>query len=332
MTGLSHPGTVGNRFGTTWLGSVLVPLPTNYVQGIDAQKLDFERGLPSYLNGTWQDHGWWYFYLYALAIKVPIGTYVLLAVATLLTVFHRRYSADWQDEALLLVPLAALVVLVSSQDGFSIHFRYVLPVFPFAFIWLSKAARVFSRNNRPLGYFVAIATIGSFASSLCTYPHSLSYFNELVGGPRNGHLHLLDSNIAWGQDLLYLKRWYYEHEYARPFHYAAVGHVDPQITGIKFDLPVPSAAREPGSSAHPQFGWYAIDVNHLHRSPLLAPNGAGNYASVSGGGADLSYFLRLQPQARVGWSVYIYWVTREAANRAAKDSGPAAVGEPDLKH
>ena len=35
-------------------------------------------------------------------------------------------------------------------------------------------------------------------SSLAIYPHSLSYFNELAGGPTKGHYHLIDSNIDWG--------------------------------------------------------------------------------------------------------------------------------------
>ena len=57
------PAFGGNRFAGTWLGSLPVPLPKNYLQGIDTQKLDFERGLPSYLRGEWSKHGWWYYYL-----------------------------------------------------------------------------------------------------------------------------------------------------------------------------------------------------------------------------------------------------------------------------
>jgi hypothetical protein len=44
-------------------------------------------------------------------------------------------------------------------------------------------------------------------SSLAVYPHSISYFNEIASGPRNGGKYLLDSNINWGQDLLNLKKW-----------------------------------------------------------------------------------------------------------------------------
>ena len=63
-----HPS--GNRFANTWLAEVPVPLPKNYVQGIDLQKVDFETGMYSYLGGTWNDNGWWYFYIYAAAIKM----------------------------------------------------------------------------------------------------------------------------------------------------------------------------------------------------------------------------------------------------------------------
>jgi hypothetical protein len=46
-------------------------------------------------------------------------------------------------------------------------------------------------------------TLGSAMFSLVTiYPHQLAYFNELAGGPRNGHKYLLGSSLDWGQDLL----------------------------------------------------------------------------------------------------------------------------------
>jgi hypothetical protein len=53
----------------------------------------------------------------------------------------------------LLAPLAVILALVSSQTGFNHHLRYVLPIFPFAFIWASKVARAagfgWARGERP---------------------------------------------------------------------------------------------------------------------------------------------------------------------------------------
>jgi len=54
----------GNRFKDLLPGSFPMPLPANYIQGIDTQRLDFERGLPSYLRGEWSEHGW-----YALSVN-----------------------------------------------------------------------------------------------------------------------------------------------------------------------------------------------------------------------------------------------------------------------
>lgn len=64
-----------------------VPLPKSYVTGIDLQKSDFERKMPSHLGGEWRMGGWWYYYLYALAIKVPLGAWMLVLLALLVGLF-----------------------------------------------------------------------------------------------------------------------------------------------------------------------------------------------------------------------------------------------------
>jgi len=85
--------------------------------------------------------------------------------------------------------------------------RYVLPIFPFAFVWASQVARAVPSKQWKTAALGAVALAWSVGSSLWVVPHSLSYFNESVGGPAGGHAHLIHSNIDWGQDLLYLKRW-----------------------------------------------------------------------------------------------------------------------------
>ncbi len=140
---VDSPGDVPrvNRFSGAWLGSLPLPLPRNYVLGIDVQRRDFENKCWSYLAGEWRFGGWWYYYLYALAIKVPLGTWALLAMATGASVLARSYSPSWGNEIILLTPAAVVLALVSSQTGFNHHMRYVLPIFPFVFIWISKLAR-----------------------------------------------------------------------------------------------------------------------------------------------------------------------------------------------
>src|SRR5262249_8561537 len=113
----------GNRFATSWAGSLPVPIPEDYLIGIDLQRFDFEQGLPSYLHGQWADHGWWYYYLYALGIKLPLGCWMLVLLAITSTACRAGVSASCRDEWFLLVPLIAIVGFVSSQTGFSVHSR-----------------------------------------------------------------------------------------------------------------------------------------------------------------------------------------------------------------
>jgi hypothetical protein len=313
-----------HRFAGSFLGEVPVPLPENYVRGLDRQKRDLEVGNSvqfSYLRGQWATRGWWYFYLYALAIKVPLGTWCLLAFSA-----ASRYSkADsivaWRDEMLLVVPPVLLLSVASSQLGFTDHFRYVLPVLPFAFVWISRIAGIAIVRPRTLGIAAAAALAWSVGSSLVIYPHSLSYFNELVGGPSRGHFHLLGSNIDYGQDLLFLKDWLDKHPEARPIKLAIwnMGTVDPAVAGIEYTVAPSSPPPNTPVSADlsrkfgPQPGWFAVSVNVLHGDhwPGRASEPTAGY---------FGYFLQFTPVARAGYSTYIYHINATDAERYWRDS------------
>jgi 4-amino-4-deoxy-L-arabinose transferase-like glycosyltransferase len=297
LTGASADHRPGNRFADSWVGALPVPLPKNYIQGIDVQKRDFENfGRPSYLRGEFRDRGWWYYYLYAAAIKVPLGTWLLALLSLIIRCACPGGWSRWRNEVVLLTPAVALFVLVSSQTGFNHHFRYVLPAFPWAFIWISGLRP--AALGRKTKVLVAVALLWSVGSSLSVYPHSLSYFNELAGGPTGGHNHLINSNIDWGQDLLYVKQWLVEHPEARPFHLAYYGYFDPKDIGIDY-LPVPERPpnREVQQPLEP--GWYAVSVNYLRGYPWRAQKQA------------YSYFQQHEPVAMAGYSIYIYRVESE---------------------
>lgn len=285
--------STGNRFAGGWLHALPVPLPENYLLGIDRQRRDFENGIWSYLRGDWRKGGWWYFYLYALAIKVPLGTWGLLILALAAGLFRRAYRVAWRDELILLAPAVMVIVLVSSQTGFSHHLRYVLPAFGFVMVWVGKLARAVALRHARIALPAAAALLWSVGSSLYVYPHSLSYFNELVGGPTGGHRHLASSNTDWGQDLLYLKRWLDDHPQVQPLGLAYdLPLIDPLILDIEYRKP----------PWQPSPGWYVIGVNRLH-------DRSGRYA----------YFLRTDWVDRIGYSMFVYHVTREEANRLREE-------------
>ena len=332
--GQPWPTAADNRFADTWLAKISVPLPAEFVQGIDTQRLDFERGIPSYLRGTWAYHGWWYYYLYALAVKVPLGTLCLVGLALGVTIFGRGFNAPWRDEMVVLIPGLVILVFVSSQTGFSVHSRYVIPALPFFFIWISKVARVFEMKkgtvpicaqhppgrsgkwgpspfSRAMKAMVVVALTWSVGSSLWAYPHSMSYFNELAGGPKGGGEHLMNSNIDHGQDLLYLKNWLDKHPEVTLDGLAFHGSYPATLAGIPETPHPPPGPPSDNSTAKdgratnqfgPKPGWYAVSVNYLY-----------------GRSRQYRYFLDFEPAASAGYSIYIYHVTLEDANRVRRE-------------
>ncbi len=305
----------GNRFAGTFLGELPVPVPANYLKGIDIQKYDFEYGKTSYLAGIQRSEGWWYYYLYAFMVKTPAGTLGMIVLASILTAIHPRFRRNWQTELVILAPGVAVLLLVSSQTGFNRYYRYVLPALPFLYIWCAKVGAALCSAAGGLRLTTTILVVAAAASSVATLPFSMSYFNVFAGGSISGWKHLADANIDWGQDLFELKRWYDNHPAARPLHVAFFGAIDPQIAGIDF-YPVPRGAmqgrvKEPdGLADGPRPGWHVISVNHLagyqhdyHELPYY------------------TYFSAFRPTARVGYSMYVYFLTLPEVNAERRRLG-----------
>jgi 4-amino-4-deoxy-L-arabinose transferase-like glycosyltransferase len=274
-------GEGGNRFRGTWLEYIPVPLPREYLRGMDLQKIDFERKKSSYLNGEWKKGGWWYYYVEAVALKVPLGYWLIGFTAAFMTFWDARYRKRWKDEIILLLPPAAVFILVSSQTGFSRYLRYILPCFPFAFIWCSKVAQSWQWNQKRVSSVAAIGLAWGVGSSLWVFPHSMSYFNELAGGPNGGYRYLLDANIDWGQDLFYFKDWYEEHPEARPIFTDFYTFIDDQYFGI-------DSQRTPDESTE----WYAVSVHKLFGR-------SGRYEWL---------WKNHEPVAKAGYSIWIFHV------------------------
>jgi hypothetical protein len=303
---------------------VPVLLPQNYLLGIDQQEADFEVvDIPCYLNGTWSPGGRWYFYIYAFILKTPVG---LLAITAASMVVHGK-DAILRSLPLIL-PMALIVAVVSCHTAFTVHSRYALPAFGFWTIWISQifANQLFSACPvRTLGCVVCL--IWSVTSTLFCSVHSLSYFNELVGGPANGHKYLLDSNVAWGQDHLFLKTWHDNNLSARPLFIAAFGWVDPIFAGVDFTpfrpLSIgdsPRSNSQQGVKGGLKAGWYVVDVNHLHGSPLCAPDGTGNFLYPIRIGRELLRFREQQPEYMVGYSMRVFHIPRDTTKTQERES------------
>lgn len=278
-----------NRFADSWLGQIPVPLPREFVLGIDTQKLDFERGLESYFRGEYSQHGWWFYYPYTVLIREPLGNLCLGLLALWLSIFSRKDNGNRRNEITILIPPVVLFAFICAQTGFSLHPRYLMPVLPFVYLWMAKSGRVFAQRRYVLSTVVSLLLLWTVASSLWQFPHSMSYFNELIGGPKNGPKHLMGSNVDWGQNAYFLKHWYDRHPEARPIRIAYASVESFERLGIEGNEPPPS---------EPEPGWFAVGVHELYSA-------SGQY----------EYFFHFKPVDRIGDSIDIYHLTPDDVKR-----------------
>jgi hypothetical protein len=206
---------------------------------------------------------------------------------------------ELHENLILLAPAVCLFVLVSSQTGFSRYLRYVLPCYPFVFIWMSQ---IFSEKAGLPAWLRKVCwglLAWSAISSLSVFPHSMSYFNELAGGPQNGPAHLIDANIDWGQDVLFLADWTKKHPTAKPLYLSLHVFFDPRVAGIDYQHPPvdPRYAENrqylTSEQLGPQPGWYAVSVHQLYSR-----------------NKEFAYLFDFPRAGMVGYSIYIYHLTQ----------------------
>ena len=155
-------------------------------------------------------------------------------------------------------PPLILFTLVSLQTDFSKHLRYVLPILPFLFVMLGAFfGTLFKTRQHDLAFAFLLLLTWAGYSSIRVCPVSLTYFNELAGGPQNGYRHLLGSNLDWGQSLIALKKWNDARTDHNPLYVSYSGLVNPVDVGI-------DCRRVPAAESELQPGWYAISLNHLY--------------------------------------------------------------------
>lgn len=306
----------GNRFRGTLLGKVPVPLPANYILGLDIQQSDFEDfGRPSYLRGTFRKTGWWYYYLYGLIVKVPLALWGLAIVAVVRRSHRKVYDNNFDAELLLLAVPGVIMAVASSKHGFTHHMRYVLPCFPFIICWISATVAYSDSTIKPLSQrkkstqrrqkLILFLTVWFCTSSIMTFPHSLSYFNIYAGGPFGGPRHLLGSNVDWGQDLLFLNKKLLHLEEDGPVFIAYFGGANPLQLGITGIHPMQDEYN--ASTSLPLApGYYAISVNLLYGDPWPArATDNGDFLLSPTLLRELSSMKRIDS---AGYSIYLYYV------------------------
>ncbi|OYW12497.1 MAG: hypothetical protein B7X34_01820 [Acidobacteriia bacterium 12-62-4] len=231
----------------------------------------------------------WYF-LAALAVKVPIGFQVLFLGSGAWAAWRGIRDRDLRWLFLLVPPV--LYIGLASLSTFQLGIRLILPALPFGAL---LAAAAWTRWRR----LVLLTAAAGAMEAMIYFPHGISFFNAWVGGPTHGVNYLVDSNLDWGQDLPYLKAWMGRNQVSQlrltyfgmdtPWRYFDDHQIIPDPPPWNKEL----AAGRTEMAIEP--GVYAISASVLP-GHYFAPEYRDFYR----------HFRNRAPTARAGYSILIY--------------------------
>ncbi len=293
-------GVYAFQIGPVNPGEVPVPAPGFWREWQSAQ-FYLTHPWPNYLFGQTSTTGWWYYFPIALVVKTPLPILILFVFAFVRT-FSKR---TWRADAIFLVPMALIFgsLLFSTNN---LGYRYLLPLLPLMFVYISRSISLSLRpavSLSPLHLVTLSLLLWLVIGTLAISPYYLTYFNELAGGPNGGRYILSDSNLDWGQDLVGLKHYLDRNNLASiKLSYFGIAH--PTAYGLSTEAlpPVRTAMNDQGAwwlkryyPPDPAPGKYAISVANLMGGIWIEPSA-------------FAFFRDRQPDTTLGNSIYLYTI------------------------
>jgi hypothetical protein len=250
-----------------------------YVEGALLQMIHGWVGHINYFLGEVSYTGWRSYYAVTLLYRVPLSlmALVVLRLATWRPGVHaRRLDELW------LLAYAALTLVLFSLSRTQLGLRYVLVIFPLAFVFLGGLAARWGGMRPLVRGAVAVCLAWYAIDSLRTYPDYLTYFNPLAGGPDAGYRKIIEG-VDLGQDAAGLQRFVAARDIAE-MRVSCFGCPPPRYLGRAFK-PL---------GCQPTEGWIAVSVRHLVMPEPLLPKGCFDWLSGR------------EPVARIGHSIHVF--------------------------
>jgi hypothetical protein len=242
--------------------------PWTYLENMRIVNANHNPNHQFYLFGNFSLTGWWYYFPVALAVKATVPLLITVALATVVYLTARQFI-DSRGEMLILVTVVSYAMaIVLGADNLGV--RYLLPLFPFLFIWGSRIAVELSK--KPVGVALLVLLVGWQArAGLGAFPNYIPYFNELAGGATGGITLLDDSNLDWGQNMKQAAEYVRAHGLERVELLPFSPFDSPRYYGInrpmRHDL---ETYRMMLAGQHPP-GIYIVSAHHLTRLMHIRP-------------------------------------------------------------
>jgi len=277
--------------------------PPYFLYGVYRTFMHNEVGHPAFLLGAYSDHGWWYYFPVAFALKTTIPFLLI----TLVSLAWAAFAAVRRD-ARFLILLAPVVIygLMAMWASINIGIRHLLPVFPFLFILggalLDRLLR--ARRNPQLGVAVVVVVMAAGAAeAVRTYPNYIPYMNHFASGRPAWHL-LSDSNVEWGDDTGAVAEYLKERGESRVRASFLGGPALLPLYGVEYvDLLSP-----PGTPM-PETRYVALGASFLNGSTVPGWSAGSGRETKEQQRNFFADYRNRSPEAIFGNSIYLYRVT-----------------------
>ena len=279
----------------------------HYFLGLLMASQRVSGGNTVYFLNEISNRGWWYYFPIVYLLKIPLAFHILTLIA-LLYVARLIKKPLWQGTFHRIKELiknhfpefSMMIFLIiywftSIKGALNIGVRHILPTFPFTYILVSLGIIKWKKIASPL----VLVLLGFYIiSSLLVWPHYLTYFNEIAGGPKNGYKYVVDSNYDWGQDLKRLKKWVDENKVERIYvNYFGGGNAEYYLK----EKYAPWWG-DRNKKELPQGSYLAVSLT-------LLQGGKGNPAP--GFNQPTGYYNWLDkyaPITKIGYSIFVYYI------------------------
>lgn len=233
---------------------------------------------PVYFMGNMVYGGSRIYYIINFLIKTPVPLIMLIILSL---IFIRRRTRTRLLTWLFIVVPIAIFFLSASNSKLQCGLRYLLPMYPFIFLWISDIMNIkLKRNQKAFNVLIAACCVWYLISSLFAYPDYLAYFNEFTGGMR-GSGYKISHDADWGQDMKALKV-YMDKERIDNIRILYFGTVDPS--------------------------YYAIDYKHMTQDEMKVPVKGAYYVISMRYLQSVEWTDRLRPVERVGGTMFVYYI------------------------
>ena len=287
-------------------------------------------GNTGYFLGQVSAAGWRNYFPTVFAIKEQIPSLIFLMIALMFSfveftkaIFEksrwpRFLGWIWQHFS----EFSALCFIIfywitSSRSPLNIGFRHLLPTLPLTYLlvayeikkwWRGEYQRFFLSYWEEIKYHfkkfggillktsaIGVLLLWYLVETVSIAPNFIAYFNELVGGAKNGYKYVVDSNLDWGQDMKKLTT-FVEQNKINKIKVDYFGGTSPKYyLGEKFE-PWSSSKGQPETNS-----WLAVSLTFLQNSQGQPVSGFKRKAEDG-----YSWLQDKKPFSRIGYSMFIY--------------------------